>query len=713
MLQALINNGKVLAQTVPDPIASKGSVLIKVQNSCISAGTEMSSLKSSDESLLIKLIKNPDYIKKGLDYLKEEGLTKLIGKVNGEAGIGSATGYSISGTIVEVGDGVNEFKVGDRVAAAGAGIANHAEFVDVPVNLVMHIPSNLDYKLASTVTLGGIAMQGVRRANTSIGEFVVVVGAGILGLISIQLLKVAGVRVIAVDIDDYRLGLASEYGAELVINSNKDNSIEIVENYTGGHLADVVIFTANTSSSEPLSNSFKMIKKKGKLILVGVSGMELKREDIYVKELDFQISTSYGPGRYDRNYEEKGLDYPYSYVRWTENRNMAEYLRLLSTNCININSMINGVYSIENVEDAYNALQNKVPRPLLVLLEYNSQTSQKIVYQTESNLQKNNSNNRKVESERIRVAIIGTGSFATGMHLPNLNKLSSKFEIHAICSRTASKSKSVAMQYNAKYSTVDPEQIINDPEVDLVMICTRHDSHAELVLKCLKANKNVFVEKPLAINILELNDIKEFYSQVANKNLPSLYVGYNRRFSKYLREINNALTGRISPLVINYRMNAGFVTNDSWIHDDGGRIIGEACHIIDLMHYLTKSEVISVSVESMGNNNSKYSTKDNKIFILKYLDGSICNINYFSCGSKLLSKEFLELHFDGKSIIMDDYKSLKGFGINLAELNSNTSQKGQFEELEYLYDHLRGITKELPISYQNMFQTSEISFLIS
>jgi predicted dehydrogenase len=375
--------------------------------------------------------------------------------------------------------------------------------------------------------------------------------------------------------------------------------------------------------------------------------------------------------------------------------------------------MINGIFPIENVEEAYYALQSKVPRPLLVLLEYNSQVSQKVVYRTTPNLELKNSKNKVNPTDRIRLAIIGTGSFATGMHLPNLNKLSSKFEIHAICSRTASKSKSIALQYNAKYSTVDPDQIINDPEVDLVMICTRHDSHADLVLKCLKANKNVFVEKPLAINITELKKIKDFFLTTENKFIPSLFVGYNRRFSKYLREIDKALIGRISPLVINYRMNAGFVNNDSWIHDDGGRIIGEACHIIDLMHFLTKSEVKSVSVESMGNNNSKYSTQDNKIFTMKYTDGSICNISYFSCGSKLLNKELMELHFDGKSIIMDDYKSLKGFGINLTELSTGTSQKGQLEELEYLYDYLKGITNELPISYQDMFQTSEISFLIS
>ena len=521
MLQALINKGKVIAQKVPNPVVSKGCVLIKVHHSCISAGTEMSSVKSSDASIVDRIIKNPEYIKKGINYLKEEGVKQLIEKVKGSSTIGSPTGYSVSGTVVEIGEGVTNFAVGEKVAAAGAGIANHSEFVDVPVNLVMRVPQNLDLKLASTVTLGGIAMQGVRRSNVTFGEFVVVVGAGILGLITIQLLKLSGVRVISIDLDDNRLNLAKEYGSELVINPNHQNSIEIIENYTSGFGADAVIFTAATNSSSALSDSFKMLKKKGRLILVGVVGMDIKREDIYVKELDFQISTSYGPGRYDRNYEEKGLDYPYSYVRWTENRNMSEYLRLLSTNQVNIDKMINASFPIEKVGDAYDFLMSSTPRPLMVLLEYkHREQDEKLIFVNPVT---------KIKNDKIKVAIVGTGSFATGMHLPNLKKLNNKFEIHAICSRTPSKAQSVALQYNAKYSTANIDEILNDVEVDLIMICTRHDSHAELVIKSLKSGKNVFVEKPLAISQTELDKIKFFYEE-NNSNAPSLFVGYNRRF---------------------------------------------------------------------------------------------------------------------------------------------------------------------------------------
>lgn len=704
MLQALINKGKVLAQKVPNPVVSKGCVLIKVENSCISAGTEMNSVRSSDQSVVQRILKNPEYIKKGFNYLKEQGVKSLIEKVNGSSSIGSPTGYSISGTIIALGEGVKHFSIGDRVAAAGAGIANHSEYVDVPVNLVMHVPNNLDMKLASTVTLGGIAMQGVRRANVSFGEFVIVVGAGILGLITIQLLKLSGIRVISVDIDDNRLELAKEYGSELIINPNTHNSIEIIENYTSGYGADAVIFTASTNSSQPLSDSFNMLKKKGRLILVGVVGMELKREDIYVKELDFQISTSYGPGRYDKNYEEKGIDYPYSYVRWTENRNMSEYLRLLSVNQINLDKMINASYPIEKVDEAYDYLMNFQPRPLMVILEYpvRQKEEKSIIIRSKINIKK----------DRIKVAVVGTGSFALGMHLPNLKKLHAKYEIHAICSRTPSKAQSAAMQYNAKYATASFDEILADKDVDLVMICTRHDSHAELVLKSLSAGKNVFVEKPLAINNDELVKIKNFFSKIGSE-APALFVGYNRRFSKYIKEIGNVTKNRISPLFINYRMNAGFVPSESWIHDDGGRIIGEACHIIDLMSFLTKSRISSVSCESFSNLSSKYESKDNKSFILKYEDGSICTIGYFSCGNKGLSKELMEVHFDGKSIVMDDYKSIKAFGIKLNEFKTSISQKGQLEELIDIHDYLTGRTDQMPISLEDLFQTTEASFLIA
>lgn len=708
MIQAIIKKGKVLGEETPSPNVSVGSLLIKVVNSCISAGTEMSGVTNSGKSLIKRAMEQPAQVAKVINMAKSVGLQKTIAKVKGTLDAGNATGYSISGVVIAIGDGVEGFEVGDRVTAAGAGIANHAEYVDVPQNLVMKMPQNLDFKEASTVTLGGIAMQGVRRADLKFGEFCVVTGAGILGLLAIQMLKLSGVRVAAIDLDESRLGVAKELGAEIIINPTKEDPIKTVESWSGGYGADCVLFTAATNSSVPLSQSFQMCKKKGKVVLVGVVGMEINRADIYQKELDFMISTSYGPGRYDKSYEEKGIDYPYAYVRWTENRNMTEYLRLVSTGDIKLDKLINGVYPIEEVTQAYESLQAD-NKPLMVLLDYGQVELGKIheyLNQDKKVILHTNANKNK---SIINVALVGSGGFATGMHMPNIEKLSNKYKLHAVMSRTGHSAKSVAKQYGATYATTNLEDVLNDKDIDLVMIATRHDSHASLVLQALKAGKHVFVEKPLATNQQELDLIKEFYgSNVGNK--PVLFTGFNRRFSKYTSEIKKHTSKRNNPLLIQYRMNAGFIPLDHWVHENGGRIVGEGCHIIDLMTSLVGEKVVSISSENLSPKNNKYLSSDNKSIVLKYEDGSIANIQYFATGSKDISKEYMEVHFDNKTIVMDDYKSLKGYGVKVAEITTNISEKGQFEELEALYETLSGKTTKWPIELWDMIQTTEITF---
>lgn len=351
MKQGIVKKGKVLAEDIPTPVVSDGSVLIKVAYSCISAGTEMTSVNTSKQSIVQRALNSPEEVKTAIEFAKANGIAKTIQRVKGVLDGGKQTGYSASGEVVAIGKGVSNFQIGDKVAAAGAGIANHAEFIDVPVNLVMPVPKGMDLKYASTVTLGGIALQGVRRIDLKLGETCVVVGAGILGLLALQMLKKSGIQVIVSDFDQKRLDLAKELGADLIINPSQEDLLKTVSSFTGGYGADGVLFTAATSSSKPLSESFKMCRKKGKVVLVGVVGMEIERGDIYAKELDFLISTSYGPGRYDSNYEEKGLDYPFAYVRWTENRNMTEYLRLVHQNYINVEGLIDSIYSIEQITE--------------------------------------------------------------------------------------------------------------------------------------------------------------------------------------------------------------------------------------------------------------------------------------------------------------------------------------------------------------------------
>lgn len=726
MLQALIKNGRVFAEDVPKPNVSSGSVLIKVVYSCISAGTEVVSMQASEGiSLIRKAMQQPEKVEKAWNMLKSDGFSKTFDKIRSistsdKKGQGTAkpTGYSLSGIVLAVGEGITDIKPGDRVAAAGAGIANHAEFVDVPRNLVMRMPDGLDYKSASTVTLGSIAMQGVRRANIQIGEFVVVYGTGILGLITVQLVKAAGGRCIAVDLDQRRLELAGKFGAEQAIDPLMESDpVKAVFHKTDGHGADIVIFTAATDKAFVLSQALAMTRKKGRLVMVGVYGKEVRREDLYQKEMDFLISTSYGPGRYDENYEQKGLDYPYAYVRWTENRNMTEYLRLLAAGAVDIASMIEGVYSIADVADAFETLEQP-NRPLLVLLDYGEPTDDTVTF----DYKPGTFEIRKLEAvdteKRIRVGIVGAGNFAVGMHLPNLQKLSDKYEIRAICSRTGHKAKSIAEQFGAVYATTDYKEILSDPEIDLTMICTRHNLHGKMVLESLHAGKHTFVEKPLCTTQAELDDITALFNskfKTQNPKPPLLMVGFNRRFSKYAREIKKHVEKRINPLFIHYRMNAGYIPMESWVYSEegGGRIIGEACHIIDLFSCLIDAPVRAVSAVSLQPRTESVSASDNKSIVLEYEDGSVATLEYFALGSKEYPKEFMEVHFDEKTIVMDDYKSIQGYGLTIADIKSLYSDKGQLVELEELAKCLRGEKTDWPIVLTSIVETTKTCFVLN
>ncbi|PCI73567.1 MAG: oxidoreductase [Gammaproteobacteria bacterium] len=709
MKQAILKKGVVYPQSTPAPNASNGNILVKIASSCISAGTEMSGVKSSGTNIIQRALKQPENVKKVLDAIKSDGLKKTFTKVKSKLDGGSALGYSASGVIIDLGTGVEGFKVGDEVAIAGVGYANHAEYAEVPKNLVVKKPKGITFNEASSVALGAIAMQGTRRAALTLGESCVVVGAGILGLLTLQMLKASGIRVCVLDLDEGRLNIANELGAEMTLNPSRDNSVSDVVNWAGGRGVDCVIFTAATSSSGPLSDAFKMCRIKGTVILVGVSGMEINRADIYKKELDFKVSTSYGPGRYDVEYEEKGHDYPYAYVRWTEQRNMQEYLRLIDIQAIKLDRLIDATYKIDNVTNAYESLKIETQRPLMVILTYGEP---EIFEQTDINRRIDITSyvEKSASNKIIKFALVGAGSFATGMHLPNIKELSDRFKLHAVCNRSGHKATSVAELFGAKYATTNIDDVLGDAEIELVLIATRHDSHGELVLKALEAGKHVFVEKPLATTQEQLDKIKHFYHD-GIEGKPILFVGFNRRFSKYAQEINKFTQKRINPLFATYRMNAGHAPSDSWIHDDGGRIVGEGCHIIDLMNFITGSKLESLTVQSLTPVNSNFSSSDNKSIALKYVDGSVCVVNYFSVGNKGFAKENLEVHFDGKTIVMDDYISLRGYGVKLKEIKTASSEKGQKEELIFLYDSLSGKNPHWPIEYSDLIQTTEATFI--
>ncbi|MBL4574933.1 MAG: bi-domain-containing oxidoreductase [Opitutaceae bacterium] len=703
MKQVLIVRGKVVVEQVPEPQVMPNNVLVQVKYSCISTGTELNSVKAGGVPLWQQAIRQPQNVKKIFHQISSNGLGRTYSKISGNLASGSPAGYSAAGVVIEVGDGIKGIQIGDRVACAGAQCAYHAEIICVPKNLVVRIPVKLDDKVASTVTLGSIALQGVRRAQPTIGEVFVVIGLGVLGQLVTQLLKANGCRVIGMDLDQERIDLAVSLGMDKGLCPHVGDNYERVSKLTDGYGVDGVIVTAATSSSEVISTAFNMCRKKGRVVLVGDVGLNINRSDIYQKEIDFFISTSYGPGRYDRDYEEYGLDYPIAYVRWTENRNMGEYLRLIADSKLNVKSLITKTYPIEQAHEAYADLKGASFNPLLVLLSY----SQK--------LQRNkcvlNPRTIGTTKNKIRLAIIGAGEFAKGMHLPNIKTLSNDFHIQSIVSRSGSNAKAVMDQFKANYATTDYFQVLNDKDVEAVLISTRHTLHAKMVLQALKAGKHVLVEKPLAINSVELNEIVKFYNN-SGAGLPLLLTGFNRRFSPYAIRIKEVVEGRTNPMIINYRMNAGYIPLDHWVHgsEGAGRNIGEACHIYDLFTYLTNSRVIKVSAHSINPKGSYYSSTDNFVATMSFDDGSIATLTYTALGNKAHPKEQLEIYVDGHVLSMTDYQQLDMVGIDTKGLKSRKQEKGQFEELK---EFSSGIKKgEWPIPLWQQIQAMEMAFVV-
>lgn len=716
MIQAILKKGKVMGENVPLPSVSEGSALIKVMYSCISTGTEVSMVQASEKSLIRKSFEQPSKVKRAFRMMQSDGIFETFEKIKKRWNMGSMLGYSLSGVVLAVGNGIKDLKAGDRIACAGSGIANHAEYVDVPRNLMVKIPDQLGFREASTVALGSIAMQGVRRADITFGEYVVIFGLGVIGQIVLQIIKNAGARVIGIDIDERRLKIGKENGADLALNPNELDIVGKVTHFTNGYGADKVIFTANTSSSKPLHQSFQMTRKKGKVVLIGVSGMEIEREDIYRKELDLLISTSYGPGRYDQAYEEKGLDYPYAYVRWTENRNMEEYLREIVEEKINLGSLIEEVYPIQKIEQAFENLK-KPRKPLMTLLEYGQESLEDLQPLLQEQSKVYIPADISTKKETINVAILGAGSFGTSVHLPNIEKLRNKFRIYAIVNKTPYSAKAVAGRYGARYATCNVDDVLSDKNVDLVMVTTRHNLHGEQVLRALKAGKHVFVEKPLCIKEEELTAIKDFYNsglKGQNPVLPFLLVGFNRRFSKYAQEAKKHVSRRINPLFMHYRVNAGFIPLDHWVHGEegGGRIIGETCHFIDLFTFFTECKVKEIYTSTLIPKTQSLSSDDNRVIVLSYEDGSVATLEYFAIGSRDFPKEYFEVHFDGKTIIIDDFKCIRGFGIKVDEIKDRVSEKGHLGELEIVSEVLGGKTNQWPIELWDIFQTTQVTFEI-
>ncbi len=708
MKQVLIRQGQAVVEEIPAPQVEPGTVLVRVERSCISIGTEMSGLKMSSLPLWQRALKQPENVKKVVEMAVSQGVSRTASVIQGRLSSGQPTGYSAAGTVLEVGAGVEDLQPGSRVACAGAQCAHHAEMIRVPRNLTVPIPDNLDFAEASTVTLGAIALQGVRRAQPTLGEVFVVIGLGILGQLTTQMLRANGCRVIGTDLDRQRIAIAKQLGMDIGIHPDDGNNIEQVARLTDGLGADGVIITAATPSDEVVSTAFRMCRKKGRVVLVGDVGLNLNRADFYQKELDFFISTSYGPGRYDNHYEEQGLDYPVAYVRWTENRNMEEYLRLVAAGKVVVKSLIHATYPVEQATDAYEVLKNPGEKPLMVLLAYPQQQEVTTPIRVVAN-----PTATPAGANRIRVALVGAGGFAKGMHLPNLQALADRYHLQAVVSRTGHNAVATAKQFGANYATTDYQQVLQDSEVDAVIIATRHNLHASMALEALKAGKHVLVEKPLALTNEELHKIETFYDSATDESLPVLLTGFNRRFSGYARRIYELVQGRSNPMMLNYRMNAGYIPLDNWVHglEGGGRNRGEACHIYDLFTYLTGSKIVAVEAKAIAPATGHYSRTDNFVATMTFEDGSVATLTYTALGSKEYPKEQLEVFVDGKVLVLNDYKQLAISGSKAKGLETKVVSKGQKEELE-AFAHAIQQGGEWPIPLWQQVQVTEISFAV-
>lgn len=698
--QILIRRGGVSIADIPAPGVGAKNILVRVEFSCISAGTELAGVKATALPLYRRAIKQPVLVVRLLKKVQVEGVRRATKALRGELNPGAPTGYSAAGVVVEVGEEVDFFKLGDKVACAGAGIANHAEYIDVPVNLAVKVPEGLGLDLASSVTLGAIALQGVRRTAPSFGENIAVIGLGLLGQLTVQFLKANGCRVIGADLNQERVDLACSLGMDHTAPVDPEQFVRSVELLTGGFGADAVVITAAATSHEIVSQATQACRKKGRVVLVGDVGLHLKREDFYAKEIDFLISTSYGPGRYDPVYEQEGHDYPLAYVRWTENRNMEEYLRALLERKIQIETLIGGVVEVEKAEEAYATLRN-TPSALMVLLSYphKSETLSREILVSSP----------RTKGARIGVALIGAGDFAMGVHLPNFIKLRKQFHLRSVMSRTGAKAQAAAIRFEAEKATTDFQTILDDDGVDLVCITTRHNLHGVMALAALQAGKHVFVEKPLCLTLKELEDIEAFYAET--KNPPLLMTGFNRRFAPPFQRIKEILATRSTPFMLEYRMNAGYLPAGHWVHgaEGGGRNIGEACHVYDLFVALAGPKINNIMSLAVSFSSKQWRANDNFTVSIAFAEGSVCTLLYTALGDTSYPKEQMHIFVDRTILALDNYTSLTVHGGNGKGWSSPHVQKGHMEELESLANALlRGGV--WPISLEEQLTVTRISF---
>ncbi|MBQ1784375.1 MAG: bi-domain-containing oxidoreductase [Gammaproteobacteria bacterium] len=665
-----LKTGATEVAELPVPSVRKGQLLIATTQTLVSAGTERMLVEFGKASWLEKSRQQPDKVRMVLDKIKTDGLMPTIEAVFNKLDQPLPLGYCNVGRIVTLGDGVSGFKIGERVISNG----KHAEVVSVPVNLCARVPDAVSDEEAAFTVLCAIALQGIRLVGPTLGETVAVIGLGLIGLVTVQLLRAHGCRVLGIDFDPDKLTLARQFGAEIVDLASGQDPVAAAVSYSRGRGVDAVVVTAATKSSEPMHQAALMCRKRGRIVLVGVTGLELSRADFFEKELSFQVSCSYGPGRYDANYEEKGQDYPVGFVRWTEQRNFEAVLDMMADGRIDVKPLISHRFSIGQAEKAYELIGGQ-GKSLGVLLEYpglaidDSVRTVKVlpevsVFSTTNDVQ--------------GISVIGSGSYALSVLLPAFKRAGARF--CCVASSAGVSGLHAARKFGFKETTTDTKRLFSDPSTKAIVITTRHDTHAKYVLQAIEAGKHVFVEKPLCLTLDELIEIESALKVAGQSSkgtsVPILMVGFNRRFAPHVQRIKQLLVGAPGPKSFIMTVNAGAIPAEHWTQDSeigGGRIVGEACHFIDLLRFLANSPIVEWNRVDMS-----CPTEDTVTLQLRFADGSIGTIHYFANGNKAFPKERLEIFVNGRVLQLDNFRKLTAFGWpGFSKLNLWRQDKGQ------------------------------------
>ncbi|PZP55567.1 MAG: oxidoreductase [Micavibrio aeruginosavorus] len=706
-MKAVLQNfktGDMAVEDVPPPSLKADGVLVTNIASLVSAGTEKAVIELAKMNPLQKAKARPDLVKKVLSKAGQDGLLATARIVMNLVSAPLPLGYSCAGIVSQVGSRVSDVAPGQRVACAGLNYANHAEMVYIPRNLMVPIPDNVSYEEAAFVTVGSIALHGVRQAQLTLGETVVVIGMGLVGQIAAQICSASGCKVFCIDLDPSKIELAKSLGADDGMAGSDTAALKAaVMNFTGNHGADAVLITAGTKSSGPIELAPELSRDRARVVAIGDVGHNVPRRSYYEKEIDLRQSRSYGPGRYDPDYEERGHDYPLGYVRWTENRNMEAFLDLIAAGRVKVKPLLTHRFEIEAAQEAYDLLLGETKEPYIgIILDYDAEKDQ----ETSVTLKTVTPSPQK-KGGQISIGVIGAGQFAQGVLLPALKNVKGA-SFHSFATGSGFTSLNVARKYKAEICTSDYREMLADAKVDAVLIATRHDTHAEIVSAALKAGKHCFVEKPLAMDAAGLQSVIEAQKSTGNMVL----TGFNRRFSPLAKRLKNEMAG--AKLVMQYRINAGFIPGSHWhqdIENGGGRIVGEVCHFIDTMQYICGSDPVSVFAESVNDGNSP-ADPDNIIITFTFSDGSIGTIAYVASGDSGFPKERIEVFGGGRVGVIDNWRTLlvQGNGRKVKQRCWLQAEKGHRQEMVAFIDAVR--SGQSPISFESQILTTQTTFAI-